>query len=244
VAVVDETLAKRLFPGRTAVGERVGVDLFGNKHWLEIVGVVEPIRHDDLRQNGRETIYFPHHLFPWPPMTVAVRSTGDPTVLLGPVREEVRGLTPDLPLYNVRTLKEAFSLALANTRFTMILIAVFAGVALILAMVGLYGVIAYTVRQRTREIGIRMALGARQGSILRMVVGRGLGLILAGVALGILAAYPLTRTVQSLLFGVTPGDPLTYALLASLLVVVALVACYLPARRAARLNPMESLRAE
>jgi putative ABC transport system permease protein len=244
VAVVDETLAKRLFPGRSAVGEQVGVDLFGNKHWLEIVGVVEPIRHDDLRQDGRETIYFPHHLFPWPPMTVAVRSTGDPTVLLGSVREEVRGLTPDLPLYNVRTLNEAFSLALANTRFTMILIAVFAGVALILAMVGLYGVIAYTVRQRTREIGIRMALGARQGSILRMVVGGGLRLILAGVALGILAAYPLTRTVQSLLFGVTPGDPLTYALLASLLVGVALVACYLPAQRAARLNPMESLRAE
>jgi putative ABC transport system permease protein len=244
VAVVDQTLARRMFPGRSAIGEQIGVDLFGNKQWLEIVGVVEPIRHDDLTKDGRETIYFPHHVFPWPPMTVAVRSAGDPRLLLKPVRAEIRALNPELPPYNERTLDEAFSLALANTRFTMVLIAVFAGVALVLATVGLYGVIAYTVRQRTREIGIRMALGARQGTILRMIVGRGLRLILVGVAIGVLAAYPLTRTIQSLLFGVTPGDPLTYGFLALLLVAVALAACWLPAQRAARINPMQYLRAE
>jgi predicted permease len=244
VAVVDQTLAAKLFSGRNAVGEQLGVDIFGDKQWLEIVGVVEPIRHDDLTRDGRETIYFPHHLMPWASMTVAVRSVGDPSLLLSPIRQSVKGMDFQLPLYNERTLRQAFSLALANTRFTMVLIAVFAGVALVLATVGLYGVIAYSVRQRTREIGIRMALGARRGTILRMVVGRGLRLILAGVVLGILAAYPLSRTIQSLLFGVSPGDPATYAALAILLVGVALAACYLPAHRATRINPMESLRAE
>ncbi len=244
VAVVDRTLAAKLFGGRNAVGEQLGVDIFGNKQRLEIVGVVEPIRHDDLTRVGRETIYFPHHLFPWPSMTVAVRSSGDPNLLLAPIRQAVKGMDSQLPVYNERTLTEAFSLALANTRFTLVLIAVFAGVALLLATVGLYGVIAYAVRQRTREIGIRMALGARQGTILRMVVGRGLRLILAGVAVGVVAAYPLSRTIESLLFGVTPGDPATYAGIAILLVVVALAACYLPAHRATRINPMESIRAE
>jgi putative ABC transport system permease protein len=244
VAVVDRLLAERLWPGESPVGHRLGIDLFGQQHWLEVVGEVEHVRHDDLTQDGRPTIYFPHHLFPWPPLAVVVRGAGDPGTLAAPVRGAVRELDAALPVYKVRPMGDYVADAMAARSFAMVLIAVFAGIAVALALVGLFGVISYAVRQRTREIGIRIALGAQRGSILRLVVGRGLLLVGAGIGFGLTAALALTRTLAGLLYGVTPTDPLTFTAISLLLAGVALVASYLPARRASAVDPMVSLRRE
>jgi putative ABC transport system permease protein len=244
VAVVDVRMANRLWPGRSPVGERLGIDLFGNALRLEVVGVVESVRHDDLTAEDRETVYLPQHLFPWVPMTVAVRSAGSPAALVGPVRAEVRRLDDGLPVYAVAPMAEYVASARAASRFTLVLIAVFAGAALLLAAVGLFGVISYSVRQRRREIGIRIALGAQRSSILRLIVGRGLLLILLGLALGLAAAPALSRMLSGLLFEVEPSDPGTFAAVATLLVAVAVAASYLPARRATEVDPTESLRPE
>ena len=245
VAVVDTRMAARAFGDRPAVGERLGVDLFGNPLELEVVGVVEHMRHESLAEDDRETVYFPHHLFPFTPLTVVARASGgDPTALVPAIRREIERLDPELPIYGVRPLTAYVAEAMAQTRFATVLIAVFAAVAVVLAAVGLFGVVAYAVRQRTREIGIRVALGAEKASILRLVVGRGLGLVGAGVVLGLIAAFALTRTLASLLYGVGPRDPATFAAIPLLLAVIALAASWLPARRAAALDPMRTLRVE
>ena len=244
VAVIDRVLAERLWPGQPAVDRRLGIDLFGERHVLHVVGVVEHVRHDDLTRDGRPTIYFPHHLFPWPPMSVVVRAGSDPADLSAPVRRVVGGLDQELPVYAVRTLEELVGRALAVRSFTLALIAVFAGVAVALALVGLFGVLSYAVRQRTREIGIRMALGARRRAILGDVVGRGVALAGLGIGLGLLAALALTRVLAGLLYGVTATDPLTYAVLSALLVAVAALASSVPALRACRVDPTVSLRDE
>lgn len=244
VVVVDRLMAEELWPGRSAVGEQLGLDLFGNQRFMEVVGVVDHMRHESLTEEGRETIYFPHHVFPFTQMTVAVRTAGDPAAMMAPIRSRVSDLDPDLPLYAEKTMAGYVEEARAATRFTMTLIAVFAAVALALASVGLYGVIAYSVRQRTQEIGIRMAFGAERNDIFRLVVGRGMLLITAGLALGVIIALALTRILSSLLYGVAATDPLTYAAISLVLAAVALLACWLPAQRAARVDPMESLREE
>jgi putative ABC transport system permease protein len=177
-------------------------------------------------------------------MTLAVRTATDPKSLLRPIVGQVREMDANLPVYNVKTMEEYLSDAMASTRFTMILIAIFAGVALVLASVGLYGVISYSVRQRTQEIGIRMAFGAERSDILRLVVGRGMLLIMIGVGLGLAGALGLTRVLASLLYGVAATDPVTYVGISGLLVAIALLACLVPAQRATRVDPMNSLRAE
>jgi putative ABC transport system permease protein len=250
VAVVDRALAGRAWPGEEPVGKYVQavVSPFdGNppeQKWLKVVGVVENVRSEDPRTVSRESIYFPYRLQgSFFTVTVAVRTeSGEPASLVPAIRDEIANLDPDLPVAGVMTMPEYVELATAPTRFAMILIGIFAGVALLLASVGLYGVISSLVRQRTHEIGLYMAFGAESPHILRIVVRRGVTLALAGVAVGLFVSLALTRTVAGLLTGVTATDPPTFLAVGALLTVVTLVASYIPAHRAVRVDPMEALR--
>ncbi|HEX9887621.1 MAG TPA: ABC transporter permease [Longimicrobiales bacterium] len=246
VVLVDRKLAEIAFPGRSAVGERILIRLTTPEpEWVEIVGVVENRRHGSLAEEGRETVYFTDvYSGSFGNLTWAVRGGGDPGALARAVREEVATLDPGVPVSDVRPMTDFVRDQMASTRFTLVLIAVFGALAWVLAAVGLYGVLAYVVRQRTAEIGVRMAFGAQAGSILKLVVGQGMALAGAGVAVGLLAAFNLTRLMSSFLVGVEPTDPATFAIISGAFVVVAGVACWLPARRAARTDPAEALRGD
>jgi putative ABC transport system permease protein len=177
-------------------------------------------------------------------MTLVVRAAGDPRALAGAVREQIRALDPSVPVYDVKTMQEIVYESLARERFIMLLMALFAALALALAAVGIYGVVSYATAQRTHEIGIRMALGAQARDVLRLMIRQGLSPVLVGVGLGLLAALALTRLMSSLLYGVSATDPLTFGTVALLLTAVSLLACYLPARRATRVDPLTALRYE
>ncbi|MCI0433127.1 MAG: FtsX-like permease family protein [Gemmatimonadetes bacterium] len=246
IIVVDAKLAAKAFPDRPAVGERILVRFNSpDPVEMEIIGVVEHQRRSTLAQDGRETIFFTQRQagsagF----MTWMIRSAGEPSRVAASVRTAVAALDPGLPVADLRPLDDYVARAMAPTRFALILIACFGAVAAVLAAVGLYGVLASTVRQRTAEIGVRVAFGASRRSITGLVVGHGLSLGGAGIALGTLAAFGLTRVMRSLLVGVAPTDPLTFAgVIAAFLVVVAM-ASWLPARRAARMDPLAALRSE
>jgi putative ABC transport system permease protein len=195
-----------------------------------------------LNQEPRPEYYLPHAQTPDFSLTTVVRTTGDPFAIVGAVRNEVRSLDSELPVDRVKTLDQYLAESVAQPRFNTLLLALFAGTALILTVIGLYGVMAYSVAQRTREIGVRIALGAQTGDVLRLIVGQGMKLTLLGVIIGLVASLALTRLMKSLLYGVSPTDPLTFAGIALLLTVVALVACWAPARRAAKVDPMVALR--
>jgi putative ABC transport system permease protein len=185
---------------------------------------------------------FTQQTFPY--MTLVVRTVGDPANLSGAIRSEILKLDKEQPATNIKTLNEFFSTSIAQQRFSVVLLAVFAAVALVLAAVGIYGVLSYAVTQRTHEIGIRMALGAGRRDVLRLVVGQGMLLTAIGVVGGLVAAFALTRLMASLLFGVTATDAVTFGSVASVLLVVALLACYIPARRATKVDPLTALRYE
>jgi putative ABC transport system permease protein len=213
------------------------------------VGVVGHVKHYALDVEGREQIYFPHAqpLFGISSpreMALAVRTSLDPVSVTSAIRNEVSGLDKELALYNVATMDQLISKSVAQSRLNLSLLAGFAGLALVLAAVGVYGVMAYMVAQRTHEFGIRMALGAMPADVLKEVFLEGGRLAAVGLALGLIAAIPLARLMGSLLFGVTPGDPVTLLLAAVVLAVVAVAACYIPARRATRVDPMVALRYE
>jgi putative ABC transport system permease protein len=249
VAIVDEALARKYFPEGRAIGNRLKV---GGKQstlpWLTVVGVSRHVLNTALDDAGRVQIYMAYDQFPYRragrTMSLAVRSEADPVALGRSVQSTVRSIDMDIPVASIRTMEEVVGGSIASRRLAMVLLAIFAFVALALAVVGLGGVMSYSVTQRTHEIGVRLALGARPADVVRLVVAQGMLFALAGVALGMLLTFVLMSVVSGLLFGVSPTDPATYLGMASLLVGVALVATLLPARRAARVDPMIALRYE
>jgi predicted permease len=245
VVVVDSKLAQTLWPGGSAVGERFLIRaVTPEPEWVEVVGVVEHERADDLAADGMEAVYFTERYLGSFGGTWVVKAGADPAALIPAVRAEVGALDADVPLADVELMETFVGRAMGPTRFALTLIAVFGVTAMLLAAVGLYGVLSFVVRQRTAEIGVRMAFGAEAGSILKLVVAQGLALAGGGVALGLLVALPLTRVMETLLVGVTPTDPLTFAGISALFVAVAALASYLPARRATLVDPVAALREE
>jgi putative ABC transport system permease protein len=247
VAVVNEALAAQVFPGENPLGQKLSIGLRADKSdpgTFEVVGVVGDVHHAGLHVPSRPEIYVPHPQQSWSWTAIVVRTSGDPLAIGGPIRREVAALDPEQAVYNVRTLSELLSGSLAAHRFIMTLLAGFALLALALATVGVYGVMAGSVERRTGEIGLRMAVGADPGDVLRMVLGQAARLAAAGVTLGLVTAFALTRVMQSLLFGVSPTDPATFAAVAGVLAAAAVLASYLPARRAARVDPLTALRYE
>ena len=243
VLVISEAMAKQAFPGVDPIGRRVSISWTDNS-LQEVIGVVGDIRHADLGTATRPMIYWPHVKNPYLTMFPVVRTAADPEIVVAAARAEVQRLDPSQPIANVRTLDDIVSISVAQPRLIARLLAVFAGVALILAAIGIYGVVAYSVSQRTREIGIRMALGATPGGIVRMVVMHGAMLAAAGIAVGVPAALLLARAMDSMLFETPPSDPATIGVVALVLTAAAILACVVPLRKALRVHPSEALRSE
>jgi hypothetical protein len=249
VVVVSESLARRFWPGGDAVGGRLHVD-DPALEFAEVVGIVPDVRHNDLDNEALNgSMFFAHAQagLTFPPrrtMTLAVRSALDATSLRGVVRATVAMLDASVPVYEVRTMEQAVADDTAAQRFAMLLQVVFAIVAMALAAVGLYGVLSYTVAQRTSEMGVRMALGAERMDVQRMVLGQGMGIVAAAVAIGVAGALAAGRLLRTLLFEVSPADPAVYVAVVLLLLGVAFLACWLPARRASSVDPIVALRAD
>jgi putative ABC transport system permease protein len=247
VVIVNETFAKRHFPNENPIGKHVkpGIALEGEAVWREIVGVVKDVKHrQSLSRDYEPEYYLPHAQMPINSMNLIVRATNDPRSLARNLQREVQSLDRDIPVFRIKTLEQYLGVAVAQPKFNALLLSLFAGLALLLTAIGLYGVMSYSVVQRAQEIGIRIALGARTGDVLRMVLRQGLKLTALGLLIGLAAAYALTRYMQSLLFGVKAADPSTFAAIALLLIAVALLACWVPARRATEVDPLEALRCE
>jgi predicted permease len=242
VAIVSETAARMFWDGQPAVGKRLrfGPDL----PWMTVVGVAADVLNRRLTERPQPILYCPIEQSSDLSMALLVRTAGDVPGIGESIAREVRAVDPNLPVYSVRTMNELIDIAVSQRRFLMRVLVVFGGLATALALLGIYGVMAYSVSQRTREIGIRMAIGARQTDIARMVVMRGLALTGAGVLAGAAAALALTRLLSSQLFGVRPSDPLTLLSVLALMIGIAALAAYLPARRAAAVDPVAALRAE
>ena len=250
VAVIDEKLAARVFGKESPLGGQLLVDHFNEKTFqverqpVTVVGVVSNVRSASLAAEGRETIYLPYVYQAFLPITFVVRTANAPDALIPLIRAEVKALDPDVPVADLTTVESYITEAMSQTRFLLALSATFAGLALLLAALGLYGVIAYSVRQRTREIGVRVALGASGGDVLRLVLGQGMVLAAIGVGLGLLASVAVTRIVSSYLVGVSATDPVTFIGVPLVLLGVTALASYLPARRATAINPMQALHEE
>jgi len=251
VIIINEAMARRIFGSvEKAVGKRLA---FGDSdgegdavetEWREIVGVAGNVLHGGLNKPAEAEMYMPYLQSPSAFMSVVVRTAYEPGNLTAAIRREVAAVDKDQPILEVSTMRQRVSESVAPQRFSASLLMVFALFALLLASVGIYGVIAYSVTQRTHEIGIRMALGAQGRDVLRLVVGQGMVLALTGIGVGLVAAFALTRVLSSLLYGVSATDPVTFVSVALLLVAVALLACYIPARRATKVDPMVALRYE
>jgi putative ABC transport system permease protein len=246
VVLVNESFARRYFAGADPTGARVKLGRAdAAEPWRTVVGVVADARQSSLVEPVQPEMLFPYGQDPvgwFDATTLVVRTTGDPGALAGPVEAELRAAAPELPLPRVRTMKEVLAEAIGQDRFDTLLLGVLAAVALVLAGVGVYAVMAYAVGRRTHEIGVRMALGARKARVLAMVVGEGLRLALAGSAIGLAGALALSRLLRGALHQVSPTDPATFAAAALLLFAVAIVASLVPALRAARVDPMRTLR--
>jgi predicted permease len=243
--IVDEYMADQLWPGQDPIGKRIHiVELQSKDSWQTVVGVVGRVKQDSLDSTSRIAFYLAHTQFPARAMTVALRGRTDPAAMLPAAKNELRNLDPDLPMYYVRTMEQRVNESLARRRFSMLLLGVFASVALALATIGIYGVMAYLVNQGTRELGIRIALGASPRNILSLVLRQGVALAFSGVTIGLASALLLTRLIRSLLFGVEATDPITFAVISLLLAMITLLASYIPAQRAARIDPLISLRCD
>jgi predicted permease len=244
VAIINEVLARRLWGEQNSLGRTFLTGMLRGKVPIKVIGVVNDARYGSGLQQPFPYVYFPATQEYRPAMVLHVKTTGDAALLIAAVQREVQALDPKLPIYNVRTLNAELNQVLAGQRAAAALISSLGLLALLLAGIGLYGVMAYSVSQRTREIGIRMAVGAQTGDVKTLFVRRGMVLAIIGVAIGLLASFAFTRVLKSLLFGVSATDPLTFSVIALLLIVVALLASYLPARRAAKVDPLIALRYE
>jgi putative ABC transport system permease protein len=257
VAVVNSTFARRFWPNQDAVGKQLSADppdsLFPPNVvppgyrivWYTVVGVVDDARYGGLAQQAEPTVYAPMTQGDWSTsMSVAVRTSVDPLTLVTPIRRELAQLDNALPMADISTMDDIVSTSVAQPKLESVLLALFAALALLLATVGIYGVLSYSVTQRTREIGVRMAVGADKGRVLRMVVRDGLRLAVLGLAIGLALALLATRLLSGMLFGISSTDPATYAAITVILFVVAILASYIPARRATNVDPMIALRTE
>ena len=245
VAIISKMAAELYWPNEDPIGKRVSI-YDGDERgpvWRQVVGIVGDIRHDGLKERVRPGIYVPVLQSPTFIMVLAVRTRMDPGSLSAAIRHAVMAVDKDQPVF-LRTMEQAVSDSMSDRRFQMTLLGVFAAVALLLAAIGVYGVISYSVSQRTHEIGVRMALGAQRRDMLRLVMGQGMRLALTGVAVGLVATFAMTRVLSSMLYGVTATDPGTFAGVSLLLVGAALLACYIPARKATKVDPMVALRYE
>jgi len=247
VMIVNQKLAHEIFPGEDPVGKRItfgGTDANGQARWFEIVGVVANVRSLELREEPGAELYFSALQDFWPDMSLVVRSSVEPESLAGAVRKVVNEVDRSVPVAHVKTMDHVVSESITQPRFNLFLLALFGAVAMVLSAAGIYGVTAYTVTQRTHELGIRIALGAQVSDVLKMILSQGMAVIGVGLVVGLAAAFALMRLLRSLLFGVGENDPLTFAAITLVLVLVALLACYIPARRATKVDPLVALRAE
>lgn len=243
VSVINEAFARRVWPNQDPLGKRIQIG-WPTSNWLTIVGVVGDVKHEGLDQAPMLQAYVPYLQGLEPAMTLVVRTQTNPLNLVNDVRNQILAVDKDQPVFNVKPLAEVRSESVLQKRLTMIMLALFAAVALILACVGIYGVVSYSAGQRTHEIGIRMALGAGQGNVLGLIIRQGMLLVTIGILIGAAASFLLTRFIRSLLFGVSATDPLIFSAISLLLAIVALFACYIPARRATRVDPVVALRCE
>jgi putative ABC transport system permease protein len=246
VVVVGESVARKFWPGEGALGKRLTPGIPENpEDWCQVVGVVKDVRQRELAAEPTPLAYLTYAQAGFfAPRHLVVKTEGDPLALAGTVRKTVWEVDRDQPVSNVSTMEGVLSESIARQRFSTLLFGVFAGVALVLAAVGIYGVMSYSMAQRTREIGIRMALGAQRRDVLKLAVGQGLRLVVIGVAVGLAGALALSRVMTSLLYGISAPDPLTLVTISVVLVAVALLASYIPARRATRVDPLIALRYE
>jgi putative ABC transport system permease protein len=246
VVIVNETLARHYWPKERATGHHIAFGSLGKRVLRTIVGVVADVHERGYELKMKPGVYVPIASldFDWGPDTLVVRTAGEPTALASAVRRVVASVDPEQPISDLRTMDEIVDLDVADRQQQMTLLGAFAGLALVLASIGLYGVLSYAVTQRSREIGLRIALGASASSVVRMIVGRGLALTGIGLAIGLVAAWLATRAMKNLLYGVAAADPLTFAAVAALLGIIALIACWAPARRASRVDPITVLREE
>jgi putative ABC transport system permease protein len=245
VVIVNQALAQQYLPGQNPIGKRI--QFIGND-WRTIVGVVGDMRESGVTRAATAGVFFPVNQVAYAPliqtMSLAVRANTEPTTLISAMRNAVREIDPAQPVFNVKTMEAVVADSVSDRRLNMLLLGIFAAVALTLSVIGIYSVMSYTVSQHTREIGIRMALGARSTDVLKLVVGHGMGLTSVGIVIGVAGAFGLTRLMATLLYGVKPTDPLTFTVVSALLMIVALLACYVPARRASKVDPMVALRFE
>ena len=243
-----EEFARQYFPGEDPIGKSIkpGINTIEDEKttYKQIVGVVGNIRNQALNTPPEPCYYLPQTQVPFSGMTMVAKTTTDPHSIMPAATKQVAAMDPDIPLFSAKTMREYMSASVATPRFSTTLLTIFAGVALVLTLVGLYGVMSYSVAQRTNEIGIRLALGAQSRDVLLMIVKQGSRLILIGLVIGLFGAYALTRLISSLLFGVTAKDPLTFVAAGVLLALVALLACYVPAWRATKVDPIDALRCE
>jgi len=244
VVLINETLQRDFLSGQDPIGRRINIGSKQEPQWNTIVGVVGDVKYNGLADDVQPALYYPISQQPTWGSLVIKTDVADPLSVTSAVRNEIKKIDPDVPLTNVATMDDRLSKSVAQPRFRTTLIALFAVVALVLACVGIYGVISYSVTLRTHEIGIRMALGAQRGHVLKMVIGQAIVLAIAGVALGLTGSYALTSLMSKLLFGVKPTDPATFLITAAILSFTALIASYLPARRATKIDPLEALRYE
>jgi putative ABC transport system permease protein len=246
VIIISENMAEMLWPGEDPIGKRLHPG-FGSKPTCTVAGVVANVRQNGFAKDAPLAIYMPHSqapIFLTSAAAFVVRTDAGPLALANTLRRELQEVDKELPLYDVRTMDQLVSISVSEPRFNMVLLAVFAGLALALASIGIYGMMAYSVAERTREFGIRMAMGAQAEDVLRLVLKQGTTLIVMGLGLGLVTSFALTRVISSFLFGVSATDPATFTGIVLLLGAVALIACYIPARRATKVDPMVALRYE